>query len=93
MRVKPEEIERIVGNILSNLKKKNLIVFKTKEDTVKDLMMRIFMGNLEEEAKLDLAVEEILKKFQSEIDSGKVDYRKMFQKVKVQLAKEKKFVL
>jgi uncharacterized protein len=93
MRVKPEEIERIVSNVLSNLKKKNLIVLKAKEDTVKDLMIRIFSKNLEEEAKLDLAVEEILKKFQSEIDSGKVDYRKMFQKVKVQLAKEKKFVL
>ena len=93
MRVKPEEIDRIVKGILANLKKKNLIVFKAKEEEIKQQMINIFIKNLEEEKKLDQDAEEILKKFQSQIDSGQVDYRKMFLKVKNQLAKERKFVL
>lgn len=93
MKVKAQEINLIVEKVVDNLKKKNLVTFKTSEKAVKDKMTAIFTKNMEEEDKLDLEVEEILKKFQREIDSGKVDYRKMFQKVKTQLAKDKKFIL
>ena len=56
-------------------------------------MIDIFIADLQAEDKLDADVEEILQKFQKEIDSGKVDYRKMFLKVKKQLAKDRKIII
>jgi len=93
MRLKPEEISNIVDNVLKNLKKRNLITFKADESLVKQKMIDIFNDNFLEEEKLNEEAEEILKKFQKQIDSGEIDYRKMLQKVKTQLAKDKGFIL
>lgn len=93
MRLKEEEITRIIANVLKNLKDKKLVTFKAPEDKVKNTMVDIFRNNLEQEDRLDEEVEEILKKFQDQIDSGQVDYRKMFYKVKKELARERNIVL
>ena len=93
MRLKTEEIEKIVDTVLNNLKNKKLIEFKVGEDLVRKKMVDICISNFEEEEALDRDAEEILKKYQKEIDSGQVDYRKMLLKVKSQLARERKFIL
>ena len=93
MKIKSEEIDRIVDLVLANLKNKKLVSFKAPEEKVRQRMIEIFMQNLEQEDRLDGEVEEILKKFEREISSGQIDYRKMFQKIKNQLAKERNFIL
>ncbi len=93
MRLKEEEISKIIDKVLENLKNKNLITIKASEDDVRRKMVGSFTQNLTQEDKLDEEVEEILKKFQRQIDSGQVDYRKMFMKVKNQLAKDRNFIL
>jgi len=93
MKLKPEEIDRIVTLVLDNLNNKKLVNFKADRDTVHSRMVDIFTHNLEEEEKLNEDVEEILQKFEKEIDSGQIDPRKMFNKIKTQLAKERNFIL
>jgi len=53
----------------------------------------VFLTDLRAEDTLDREVEEILKGHSGEIDSQRLDYRKMFNIVKGKLARERGIIL
>ena len=93
MRLSKEQVEKISRIVLDNLKAKGLIVFKVPEDAVFHRMVEIFLKDIKAEDDLDREVEEILKGHASEIEAGRMDYRKMFSLTKGKLVKERGIVL
>ena len=93
MRLSKEQIEKISRLILENLKKKGLVVFKAPEDVVLRRVIEIFTEDIRKEDELDREVERILSQHTGEIESGRIDYRKMFNMIKHRLARQRGIVL
>lgn len=93
MRLSKEQVEKISKIVLDNLKTKELIVFKVKEEVVLNRAVEIFLKDLKAEDELDREVEEIIKGHAKEIEAGRMDYRKMFNLIKAKLVKERNIVL
>ena len=93
MRLKEREIEYTAWRILRKLKDKDeIILFDAEEATLEHLKTAI-VEELQKEDDLNREVEEQLVKHQAEIERESVDYRRMFQLVKRELAKKKGMVL
>ena len=88
MKLTIEQVEKIAGLVLDALKKKGLITLKTGEQQALDKIMDVILADLRAEDSLDREVEEILKTHTGEIDSQRIDYRKMFNMIKNKLVKE-----
>ncbi|MBI5588545.1 MAG: DUF507 family protein [Deltaproteobacteria bacterium] len=93
MKLSIEQIEKISRIVLDRLKEKDLVVFKTTEDRVLEKVHETILKDLKAEDNLDREVEEILKSHTGSIDSGKIDYRKMFGMIKGKLARERGIIL
>lgn len=92
MKLSKEQIEKISHSVLDKLKDKDLVVFKAPEAKVLERINEIILGDLRAEDNLDKEVEEILKTSIGGSDQ-KIDYRKMFNMVKMKLARERGIVL
>ncbi len=93
MRLSKEQVEKISRIILDNLKAKGLIIFKVPEEMVLNRIIEIFLKDMKGEDELDREVEELLKRYTREIETDRMDYRKMFNLTKTKLAKERGIVL
>jgi len=93
MKLAREQVERLAGLTLENLKKKDLLALKAPEETVLGKMIDAFTADLAGEDELDREVEEILKSHAREMDTERVDYRRMFNMIKHKLARERGIVL
>lgn len=93
MRLLKEQVEKISGIILDNLKAKELIIFKAQEEVVLRRIIEIFSNDLKAEDELDREVEGIIKGYAKEIEAGRMDYRKMFSLIKGKLVKERGLVI
>lgn len=93
MKLTKEEVEKIAKLIVERLKEKGLIAFKESEQKVLDRAIEAISSDLKAEENLDREVEAMLKSRSAEIDSGRLDYRKMFNMVKMKLARERGIVI
>jgi len=93
MKLTKEQVEKITRTVLDKLKDKDLVEFKAAEPKVLERMTEVFLVDLRAEDTLDREVEEILKGHSGEIDSQRLDYRKMFNIVKGKLARERGIIL
>ncbi len=93
MRLTNEQVEHISARVLKALTDKELLVFKADEAQVLAKMQEAFLGDLHAEDELDREVEAIIKNHTGEMESGQVDYRRMFGLIKSKLAREREIVL
>lgn len=93
MKLTGDEVEKIAQKIIERLKEKELIVFKVEEHKVLERAITAINSDLRAEENLDREVETMLKEHTAEIDSGRLDYRKMFSMIKNKLARERGIVL
>ena len=93
MKLSEEQIERVIAKMLENLKTKGLIELKTDEKIVLQRMTDIITKDLSAEDALDREVDGMLDDHSREVDSGSVDYRKVFNMVKHKLARERGIIL
>ncbi len=93
MRLTKEQVQVISSLIFENLKKKQLVVFKTEEEVVMKRILEIFLSDLRAEDEFDREVEKLLETHSRELEGGDVNYRKMFNMVKTKLAKERDIIL
>lgn len=93
MKLTREQVEKIMKTVLEKLKEKELVEMKSTETRLLERMTEVFVADLRAEDSLDREVEEILKGHSGEIDSQRLDYRKMFSIVKNKLARERGIIL
>lgn len=93
MRLSEEQVEKITALVLKSLKDKNLITVKADEKTVTDRMAEEFLKDLRAEEELNREVEKIMESHSDEIDTNRLDYRKMFSMIKNKLIKERELII
>jgi hypothetical protein len=93
MRVPKSWVSIVAKEIMEELLKKNLIELQTPRDKVTELLHELMLEELMVEDKLNEEVREMLKKFDSEILKGRLDYRKLFDLTKQKLLKERNIII
>jgi hypothetical protein len=79
--------------IVDNLIKKELIEPAIPVNTLIEETERLLMDELMVEDRLNEEVRQMLRKYESEIEKGRLDYRKLFDMTKQKLVKERSIVL
>uniref|UniRef100_A0A7C4AJ32 DUF507 family protein n=1 Tax=Thermodesulfovibrio aggregans TaxID=86166 RepID=A0A7C4AJ32_9BACT len=93
MRIPKSWVPYIAENIIENLLKKDLIEpLVSKEELISEAE-KLILDELMVEDRLNEEVREILRKYETEIEKGKLDYRKLFEMTKQKLVKQRNLVL
>lgn len=93
MRLKKEQVEKLSQALLRELSDKGLAVLKADEGKVLARIQEAITADLEAEDKLDREVHELMDQFRRQIETGHLNERDLFMKIKKELAKKKKMVL
>ncbi len=83
----------LAHEIIEELYKKKLIELKAPKDKVTAVTGQLILNELMIEDKLNNEVKELLKKYDMEIEKGRLDYRRLFEITKQKLAKERNIIL
>jgi len=93
MRIPKSWVPIIAKKIIDNLIAKELVTPKIPLDKLLEVAERLMMEELMVEDRLSDEVRELLKKHESEIERGRMDYRSLFELTKKKLVKERNIVL
>lgn len=93
MRIPKTWIPYIASNIIENLIKKDLIDLNVTKEQLLEEAEKLILDELMVEDRLNEEVRELLKKYEAEIEKGKLDYRKLFEMTKQKLVKQRNLVL
>ncbi|MBI4710765.1 MAG: DUF507 family protein [Nitrospirae bacterium] len=93
MRVPKSWVSIIAKEIIEDLLGKKLIELDVSKDAVIKLSDKLIFEELTVEDRLNEEVRGLLKKYDSEIEKGRLDYRRLFDLTKQKLVKERNIVL
>jgi hypothetical protein len=93
MRIPKSWVSIIAKKIIDNLIAKELVTPKIPIDKLLEIAEGLMMEELMVEDRLSDEVRELLKKHESEIERGRMDYRSLFELTKKKLVKERNIVL
>ncbi len=93
MRVSKEWVSVLANEITRVLCEKKLIGLKNSQDDVIKLTNKLIFDELIVEEQLNREVREFLKKYDLEIEKGRLDYQRLFELTKQKLVKEKNIIL
>ena len=93
MRLRKEQIQKIAERVLDQLEKSKQIVAKADRPTLLHKIEQVMTANFQTEDRLDEEAKALLDKFRRQVPAGSINEHEMFQKIKKQLAKDKKFVI
>jgi len=93
MRLTKERIHQIANSLAEHLFSGEMLSVTFSKNQLGTKIERMITDELMIEDRLNDEVRELLKAYESQIEKGQVDYQKMFQMVKRQLAKERGIIL
>lgn len=93
MRVPKTWPQRLAIKIIENLKTKNLIEISANEKELIEETQNVILDELMVEDRLNEEVRQLLKKYETEIERGRLDYRKLFEMTKQKIIKERNIII
>ncbi|MFO0754167.1 MAG: DUF507 family protein [Thermodesulfovibrionales bacterium] len=93
MRIPKSWVSPLARRIVENLTGKGLIEPAVPEETLIEETEKLLIEELTVEDRLNDEVRQLLKKYESEIEKGRLDFRKLFDMTKQKLVRERNIVL
>ncbi len=93
VKLKQEEVSRIVTKLMLEWQNQKLVILNSPERKIHERLVEIFIKDLRIEDDLNKEVDQLLSKYEAQFASGELDRRKMFNIVKAQLVKERCLIL
>jgi hypothetical protein len=93
MRLPRAWIPMIARTIVDSIVKSDAATFKADKSAVTDAINEIVLSELMVEDRLNEEVREILKKFEADIEKGRLDYKQLFDLTKKKLVRERNIIL
>lgn len=93
MRIPKTWVSLITKKVVDGIISKKLITPRIPIEQLLSNTDEIIMNELMAEDRINDEVREILRKHNSEIERGKVDYRKLFELTKQKIVKERNLIL
>jgi len=93
MKVPKGWVSPLTKEIVAALCKKKLIELKISHGKAVEVLYDVILDEFTIEDRLNKEVKELLKKYDVEIEKGRLDYRKLFELTKQKLVKERNIIL
>ncbi|MBZ0155760.1 MAG: DUF507 family protein [Alphaproteobacteria bacterium] len=93
MRIPKSWVPLLARRIVENLLSKGLIEPAVPEETLIEETGKLLLEELTVEDRLNEEVRQLLKKYESEIEKGRLDFRKLFDMTKQKLVRERNIIL
>ena len=93
MQVPKGWVSPLTKEIVAVLCKKKLIELKIAQTKAVEVLHDVILDEFTIEDRLNKEVKELLKKYDVEIEKGRLDYRKLFELTKQKLVKERNIIL
>jgi hypothetical protein len=93
MRIPKGWVSPITNEIIEALCKKKLVELKVSREEFAKALYDLILEELTVEDRLNKEVRELLKKYDAEIEKGRLDYHKLFELTKQKLVKERNIIL
>jgi hypothetical protein len=93
MRIPKEWLPSLSREITNSLVAKNLIELKLSKEQLTALIGELLLEELMVEDRLNEEVREMLKKYDSEIETGRLDYRRLFDMTKQKLVRDRNIII
>jgi hypothetical protein len=93
MRIPKSWVPSIARQIVDNLINKELIEPAVSVNALIEETEKLLIDELMVEDRLNDEVRQILKKYESEIEKGRLDYRRLFDMTKLKIVKERSLIL
>lgn len=93
MKLRKEMIDYLAHRLVDDLGEKELLDVGDEVMGVEETVSAVIMEDLQVEDLLNQEVKNLLDAMGDEIDSANINYRKMFQMVKMKLARERGLIL
>jgi hypothetical protein len=91
MKIKTEQLDRLVDNLLRHYQAKQLVILKAKEADIRVRIRKILEQNFREEEVIEAEAREMLASHALQV--REMDHHKMFLLLKQKLAQKKGFIL
>ena len=92
MWIKKEQLTRLAHEIGKNLIRSGAVL-KGTEEQMFGKIEQVIQKNMEEEQKIEEEVKRLMEQYRNQMAAGSVDPQRVYQMIKKQVAKERKFVL
>lgn len=92
MKLKANQIKKISRLVFEKLTQKKMITILSSEKKIIDKIESIILTDAKREEEIETLAKKMMEKFEAQVQSGEIDYHKMYGMVKKQIMKEKKFV-
>jgi hypothetical protein len=93
MRIHKGWVPVLSREILEDLLKRGQIELKVAKEKIEKLLEELILDELMVEDRLNAEVRELLKQYDSEIEQGRLDYRRLFEMTKKKLVRERNIIL
>ena len=93
MRVTEERIQSLATAVVDRLQEQELLELSGSKERLIRAVRKAVTDELSVEDRLHAEIQALLKQYDAEIQSGRLDYQKMFTMVKTKLVKERGLVL
>lgn len=93
MRIPKGWVPAIASEIVEELINKDMVKIQLTEDQLKAVTQELIMEELLVEDRLNDEIREMLKQYDTEIEKGHLDYRKLFDMTKKKLLQERNIVI
>ncbi|GBD96636.1 MAG TPA: DUF507 family protein [Nitrospirae bacterium] len=93
MRIPKGRVTVLAKEIIEELLRREQIDLKISREEAVALIEGLLLEELMVEDRLNAEVREILKQYDSEIEKGRLDYRRLFEMTKHKLIKERNIIL
>jgi len=93
MKLKPDQITKLSRIVYDHLTQEKLIQIRSSEAKILENIKGVFLADVKKEDEIETEAKKMMEKFRPQVESGEIDYQKMYTMVKKQLMKDKKFIL
>jgi hypothetical protein len=93
MRLSKERVRHIAETLAGRLVQEDHVVLTGNQKALIDHLDRVVTDELSIEDRLNSEVRQLLKTYEHQIETGQVDYQKMFTMIKQKLVRERGIIL
>lgn len=93
LRITKEMVKLISKKLVNSLLDEKIIIFTEEPSRLEEIIDHIITDDLMVEDRLNEEVKTIIASHENEMDSGNVDYGRMFQMIKKKLVRERNLIL
>lgn len=93
MKLSKERVGHLAVSLVSRLQEEGFLELAAPKPAVVEALDRAVTDELQVEDRLNAEVREFMKRYETEIERGQVDYQKMFTLIKNKLVKERGLIL